>query len=383
MLAVGSVETGPAPEAAVAEAIALLKAAEHPLIVLGASANSRHDVAPAVRDLIERTGIPFICTMMGKGVGDEMSDQYLGTAGMPGMGFPKCAVEHSDLVLSVGHNVMEKAPFNMDPDSSQRVVHIHDQRATPDTIWFPQHQVVGDMAGTIAAIADAVSTSMWELGGFGRIRQAAMAAVMAEPTDPVEGLVKPQHVARAIRSVMGPNDIISLDNGIHKLWMTRNYPALAPRTTLVDSALGSMGTGIPAAIAAKLIYPERRVAAVVGDGGFAMTSHEIETACRSGLDLVVVIFNDGALGMIRLKQMRDGYQTEGVDFANPDIVALGAAYGATGHRVEDKDLLADALDGAFTAGGVHLIDVAVDYGENAKLMAAMMAVDCGAILDAE
>ena len=380
LLAVGSVEIGPAPKAAISEAIALLNAAEHPLIVLGASANSRHDVAPAVRDLIERTGIPFICTMMGKGVGDEMSEQYLGTAGMPGMGFPKCAVEHSDLVLSVGHNVMEKAPFNMDPDSSQRVVHIHDQRATPDTIWFPQYQVVGDMAGTIAAIADAVSTSMWELGGFGRIRQAAMAAVMAEPTDPVEGLVKPQHVARAIRSVMGPNDIISLDNGIHKLWMTRNYPALAPRTTLVDSALGSMGTGIPAAIAAKLIYPERRVAAVVGDGGFAMTSHEIETACRSGLDLVVVIFNDGALGMIRLKQMRDGFQTHGVDFSNPDIVALGAAYGATGHSVTNRDELSTALVAAFETGGVHLIDVAVDYGENPKLMAAMMSVDCAEVL---
>ena len=383
LLPVGQVPVRPAPESAIADVVSLLETSQRPLILLGASANSRPEVAPAVRDLVERTGIPFICTMMGKGVGDETSEQFLGTAGMPGMGFPKCAVEHSDLILSIGHNVMEKAPFIMKPDGSQKVIHVHDQRATPDTIWFPQHQVVGDMAKTIAAIADRVSASQWDLRGFGRIKQAAMAALMAEPTDPIEGLVKPQHVARAIRSALGPEDIVSLDNGIHKLWMTRNYPALAPRTVMVDSALGSMGTGIPGAIAAKLVHPDRRVAAVIGDGGFLMTSQEIETACRVGLDLVVVIFNDGALGMIRLKQMRDGLQTEGVDFSNPDVIALAGAYGATGHRVDDTDALTSALESAFTAGGVHLIDVAVDYSENAKLMASMMAVDCDAILGAE
>ena len=381
LLNVGPASPGPASDSAIEQAIQLLNDAKRPLILLGASANSRHGVAPAVRDLITRTGIPFICTMMGKGVGDEMSDQFLGSAGMPGMGFPKCAVEHSDVIISVGHNVMEKAPFIMKPGAPRQVIHVHDQQATPDNIWFPQHQVVGEMSHTLAAIADGVADANWDLKGFGKIRNAAMAAVMAEPTDPIEGLVKPQHVAKAIRSVLGPEDIISLDNGIHKLWMTRNYPALAPRTTLVDSALGSMGTGIPAAIAAKLTYPDRRVAAVIGDGGFLMSSQEIETARRLELDLVVVIFNDGALGMIRLKQMRDGFATEGVDFTNPDIIALASAYGAVGHRVENADALEQALESAFAAGGVHLIDVAVDYGENPKLMNAMMAVDCAAIVE--
>jgi len=372
-----------APHDAIRSAAELLHAARRPLVLIGASANTRAGVPEAIRTFLSTSGIPFICTMMGKGVGDETSSQFLGSAGMPGMGHPHCAVQHSDLVLSVGHNVMEKAPFIMTPDDDRQVIHLHDSAATADTIWFPQHQVVGNMACSLGALTGRLEPSNhWDLDGYARIRDAAVAAVMAEPDDVTPGLVKPQHVARTIRASMGPHDIVSLDNGIHKLWMTRNYPALAPRTILVDSALGSMGPGVPAAIAAKLVYPDRRVLAVVGDGGFLMTGQEIETAVRLGIDLCVVIFNDGGLGMIRLKQQMDGHAVHGVDFTNPDIAAYAKAFGATGHSVEDADGLQEVLRGAFESGGVHVVDVPVDYTENAKLMMAMKTVDCDRILNA-
>ncbi|MGI9613222.1 MAG: acetolactate synthase large subunit [Acidimicrobiales bacterium] len=381
----------PQPEAsrdALDEAAQMLAAARRPLVLLGASANARPEVPEAVREFLAHTGIPFICTMMGKGVGDETSPQFLGSAGMPGMGHPHCAVQHSDLVLSVGHNVMEKAPFIMHPDDERQVVHLHDSPATADTIWFPHHQVVGEMAGSLRTLAEQLTPAGgwdldgWDLGGFAKIHSAAVDAVTAEPDDPMPALVKPQHVARSVRAVMGQQDIVSLDNGIHKLWMTRNYPALAPRTILVDSALGSMGSGVPAAIAAKLIYPDRRVLAVVGDGGFLMTGQEIETAVRLGIDLTVVIFNDGGLGMIRLKQQMDGHVVHGVDFANPDVASYAKAFGATGHRIDDADGLDRVLRGAFESGGVHVIDVPVDYRENAKLMMSMKMLDCDQILGA-
>ena len=221
----------------------------------------------------------------------------------------------------------------------------------------------------------------WNLDGFAKIHGAAMQAVMAEPDDPIPGLVKPQHVARVIRSVLTASDIVSLDNGIHKLWMTRNYPALEPRTILVDSALGSMGPGVPAAIAAKLVHPDRRVVAVVGDGGFLMTGQEVETAVRLKMDLIVVIFNDGGLGMIRLKQQMDGHAVHGVDFANPDVISFAQAFGAKGHSVTTTTELDAALRTGFEGGGVHVIDVAIDYSENAKLMMSMKMLDCDQILD--
>ena len=141
-----------------------------------------------------------------------------------------------------------------------------------------------------------------------------------------------------------------------------------------------LGSGVPAAIAAKLIYPDRRVLAVVGDGGFLMTGQEIETAVRLGIDLTVVIFNDGGLGMIRLKQQMDGHAVHGVDFANPDVAFYAKAFGATGHRIDDAEGLERGLRGAFESGGVHVIDVPVDYRENAKLMMSMKMLDCDQIL---
>ncbi len=382
LLPIGRAEQPVASNAAIENAATVLSNADRPLILLGGSANARDGVPDAVRNLIATTGIPFICTMMGKGVGDETSDQFLGSAGMPGMGFPHCAVQHSDVVLAVGHNVMEKAPFIMDPADERTVIHLHDSEATADTIWFPQHQVVGDMAHTLTELSARLANASWHLDGFEKLRGAAVAALMAEPSDPIEGVLKPQHVARTVRGFMAPEDIISLDNGIHKLWMTRNYPALAPRTILVDSALGSMGTGVPAAIAAKLVYPERKVVAVIGDGGFLMSGQEIETAVRLGLDLTVVIFNDGGLGMIRLKQQMLGNAVHGVEFGSVEVSSYAAGFGASGVSVASPDELADALSNAATSGGVHVIDVPVDYGENAKLMASMKMLDCAAIVSA-
>ena len=362
------------------EAAKLLADADRPLVLIGASANARDAVPTALQDFLAATSIPFICTMMGKGVGDEMSDQFVGSAGMPGMGIPHCAVQHSDVVLSIGHNVMEKAPFIMKPDDVRTVIHLHDSPATVDTIWFPQHQVVGDMAYSIQELSQRLDSSTWSLEGFAKLRAAAVAAMMAEPSDPIPGVLKPQHVAQTVRTVLNPEDIVSLDNGIHKLWMTRNYPALAPRTILVDSALGSMGTGIPAAIAAKLVHPDRNVVAVIGDGGFLMSGQEIETAVRLELDLSVVIFNDGGLGMIRLKEEMLGNNVHGVNFGTPEIVAYAAAFGAAGTRVSSADELQQVLANANEVGGVHVIDVPVDYGENAKLMKDMKMIDCNAIV---
>ena len=173
----------------------------------------------------------------------------------------------------------------------------------------------------------------------------------------------------------------SLDNGIHKLWMTRNYLTTEPRTLMVDSALGAMGPGIPAAIAATLIHPDKRVAAVVGDGGFLMTGQELATAVRLGVNMCVLVFNDAGLGMIRLKQTMMGLENHGVDFANPDIAMYGQALGANGHRVSDVADLPGLLEDAYSSGGVHVIDVPIDYGENPGLLMSMRMLDCNAMLD--
>ena len=145
---------------------------------------------------------------------------------------------------------------------------------------------------------------------------------------------------------------------------------------LIDHALGSMGISLPAAIAAKLVHPKRKVAVVTGDGGFMMNSQDLETAVRLGLDLIVVVFNDNGLGMIRLKQMADGYGQYGVDFKNPDFVGYANSFGAHGHRLDDPSQFRALLDKAVAQGGVHVIDVPVDVQQNIALMKEMKSVDC-------
>jgi acetolactate synthase-1/2/3 large subunit len=119
---------------------------------------------------------------------------------------------------------------------------------------------------------------------------------------------------------------------------------------------------------AAMLYPERRVLAVCGDGGFMMNSQEMETAVRRKLDLVVLVLVDNAFGMIRWKQAVDGFADFGLTFDNPDFVAYAAAYGARGQRVATASGLAPALEQAFSVGGLHLIAVPIDYSENIRVL---------------
>ncbi len=129
-----------------------------------------------------------------------------------------------------------------------------------------------------------------------------------------------------------------------------------------------MGAGLPSAMAAKMVYPDRKVVAVCGDGGFMMNSHEVETAVRLKLDITVLILNDSAFGMIKWKQEGMGFSDFGLDFGNPDFVKYAESYGAIGHRVEATDQLKSLLISCTSTPGVHIIDCPVDYSENAKVL---------------
>jgi acetolactate synthase-1/2/3 large subunit len=171
-----------------------------------------------------------------------------------------------------------------------------------------------------------------------------------------------------IREVMPADGILALDNGMYKIWFARNYRTRVANTLLLDNALATMGAGLPSAIMAALLYPKRRVMAVCGDGGFMMNSQELETAVRLKLNLVVLIIEDNAFGMIRWKQAVDGFPDFGMSFENPDIVTYAQAYRAKGTRVGDVAELRPVLEKAFSDGGVQLVAVPIDYSENTRVL---------------
>ena len=178
----------------------------------------------------------------------------------------------------------------------------------------------------------------------------------------------PQRLVHDVREVMPADGIVALDNGMYKIWFARNYRTRVANTLLLDNALATMGAGLPSAIMAAMLYPGRRVMAVCGDGGFMMNSQELATAVRLKLNLVVLILEDHAFGMIRWKQAVDQFPDFGMTFGNPDFITYARAYGATGTRVDTIGALRPTLERAFTDGGVQLVVVPIDYSENKRVL---------------
>ena len=355
-----------AGNAALDQAAERILAAKRPLMLIGAGAN-RRDSCEALRRFVNQSRFPFFNTQMGKGVVDEAVDLYLGTAALSSDDHVHCAIAKADLIVNVGHDVVEKPPFYMEPDGPD-VIHINYKAAQVDQVYFPQLEVIGDIAGSIERLGDRLADHRaLNADVYSEMHDEIDAHIRRSKDDPRFPMI-PQRIVADVRKVMGRHDIVALDNGIYKLWFARNYITHAPNTLLLDNALATMGAGLPSAMMAAMLNPNKRVLAVCGDGGFMMNSQEIETAIRLGLDLVVLILNDAAYGMIRWKQDHMGFPDYGLSFSNPDFVAYAESYGASGHRVETADELTRTLNWAFDAGGVHIVDLPVDYSENKKVL---------------
>jgi acetolactate synthase-1/2/3 large subunit len=355
-----------AGDTVIADAVDLIKKAKMPLVLVGAGAN-RKNVRSAISDFINTTGIPFFVTQMGKGVVDERSKLFLGTAALSDNDYLHCAIDRSDLIINFGHDVVEKPPFFMEA-GGKKVIHVNYKSAQVDQVYFPQVEVVGDLARSIKKLHDALGDEVKFDTSYFKTIKAEVETHLSEGVDDPRFPVTPQRFVADTRKVMGDKDIIALDNGIYKIWYARNYKAYEPNTVLLDNALATMGAGLPSAMAATFLNPERRVMAICGDGGFMMNSQELETAIRLKLNLVVTVLNDSSYGMIRWKQTTAGFKDWGLEFDNPDFVKYAESYGATGHRIEAADDLIPTFEQAFEAGGVHLIDLPVDYSENQKVL---------------
>ena len=351
---------------AIESAVEMIKKAKMPLLLIGAGANRKRS-SKALLAFIEKTGIPFFNTQMGKGVIDERHEAYLGTAALSDHDFLHCAVERADLIINVGHDVIEKPPFFM-KESGQDVIHVNFSPAQIDAVYFPQLDVVGDIATSVNRLSDALSPQdNWDFDYFYRVKKEVKAR-LSKYSDDERFPLLPQSAVHVIREELDEDGIVTLDNGVYKVWFARNYPCYQNNSLLLDNALATMGAGLPSAMLAKLINPDRKVISVCGDGGFMMNSQEMETAVRLGLDMVVIILNDSAYGMIKWKQEGMGFNNFGLDYQNPDFVKYAESYGATGHRptshADFKATLAKALD----SKGVHLIDLAVDYSLNHAIL---------------
>ncbi len=341
----------------------MILAAKRPLIMLGAAA-SRPRATAELAKFVLRTRIPYFTTQMGKGTVPGGTELYMGTAALSQGDYVHDAIEQADLIVAIGHDTSEKPPFIMN-DDRPLVIHVAYQPATVEQVYFPHAEVVGDIAQSLSLLADRLEGRLPNAGALLPLREGILSHLADRAT---EDRWTPQRIVHDVRQVMPADGIVALDNGMYKIWFARNYRTREANTLLLDNALATMGAGLPQAIMACLLYPQRRVLAVCGDGGFMMNSQEMETAVRLKLNLVVMVLVDNAFGMIRWKQAVDGFTDFGMTFGNPDFALYAQAYGAQGCRLTDVGQLVPTLEAAFQAGGVQLVAVPIDYSENKRVL---------------
>jgi len=356
-----------APAEALDRIAAMILAAKCPLIMIGA-AGSRPRLIEPLSDFIRRTRIPFFNTQMGKGAVNGGSNLYLGTAALTERDYVHDAIDRADLIVTIGHDTIEKPPFLMGRAApGRKVAYIGYVSAFVEEVFFPDAELVGDIGASVTALADRLEGKLTPSDSILELRQSILDH-LNEGSEDDRFPVTPQRLVHDVRAVLPDDGIACLDNGMYKIWFARSFRTHIANTLLLDNALATMGAGLPSAIAAKLLHPERRVMAVCGDGGFMMNSQEMETAVRLKLDLVVLVIVDSAYGMIRWKQAVDHFPDFGMTFGNPDFVAYARAYGAEGHLVDSVESLVPVLEKAFTDGGVQLVAVPIDYSENTRVL---------------
>jgi acetolactate synthase-1/2/3 large subunit len=364
----------PSPDRpALRRAAELIDRAGNPLIFAG-NGVIRGKAAPALREFAGRTGIAVANTFMAKGCLPWDHELSLGTIGLQMRDVVSCGFDRADLVIAVGYDPVEFAPRLWNADHGKTIVHIDFTPAEVDEDYQPAIEVVADIREALDLLTDLVSVHR-DPARTRALHDWILGELQAGSTDTGFPL-KPQRILHDLRQVLAPHDVLISDVGAHKLWVARLFQAEEPNTVIISNGFAAMGIGLPGAIAAKLLYPERRVVAVVGDGGFLMNVQELETAVRLELALVVLIFRDDAYGVIRWKQLNRYGREAGVSFGNPDFVRLAEAFGCRGARVEAADALRPALEAAFAGRGPCLVDVPVDYRENLKLTERMGQLVC-------
>jgi acetolactate synthase-1/2/3 large subunit len=364
---VTSIRSAYASDRSIEEAGNIIKQAKNPLILIAAASNRHHEVGPALEHFIEQTGTYFFSTQMGKGAANEFHPRCLGTAALSDHDYLHCAIGKADVIINIGHDVVEKPPFFMNRDGLV-VIHINYFHAVFDEVYFPQHEVIGDIADSIERLTALIEPNTLAGDGYFDLLKQEVDKNVYKRTLPASFPYTPQQLTRVLRELLDKDSILSLDNGMYKIWFARNYRSMNSHSVLLDNALATMGAGLPVAIAAKMIFPEKKVVAICGDGGFMMNSQELETAIRLKLDLTILLLRDDGLGMIKWKQGGMGLPDFGLDFGNPDFVKYAESYGAYGYRGVDQDQLSDILEHCLNTPGVHLVELPIDYAENESVL---------------
>jgi len=354
--------TVPVPDDALVERAAeMIRGAKRPLVIAGLGCRAAD--AKWLRAFCEALPAPVLTTYKAKGAIPDPHPLAMGI--FTGGALEEPLVRRADLIITFGLDTVELIPRRWSypapvlslargPSSDPRL------RAAGGGAYFtPALEVVGDLGTILEDLAPRIMRrdvkADWDVAEVDRIRRERAAALEV----PVPGLA-PHRVAQIARELTAAGSIATVDAGAHMFQTTTYWHALEPGELLISNGLATMGFALPAAIAAQLVHPARRVVCFTGDGGLMMVVSELETVARLRLPIVIVVFNDAALSLIEVKQEQKGFEGVSMRYAGPDLIALGRAFGIRALAATDEPTLHGALISAQTAPGPTLIDARID-----------------------
>lgn len=340
-----------ASSAAIESLAAAINTAERPILVAGLGIN-RGGCEAQLQTLVERLGVPALLAISAKGTISDAHPWCGGT--LMGSEAKHELLAQSDLIVTIGLDVVELFEPGHWP-YHQRVLNI-DTVPHLDGLFTPTYELVGDIGATLEALTPVLTPSHgWQERSMQEFRQRQ------RPVETASGeRLSPLAAIRIMRDTLPEATILTADAGQHKVYASRLWQCYEPLSYLTSSGLGTMGVAIPIAIAAKLVRPQRTVVALTGDGGFLMRVSELETARREGVPIIVVVFNDGYLNLIKRKQEQQQYAVLGSQFAPVDYVQVSQGFGFQAARVSDEAALRQTLQQAVDSGAPWVIDACID-----------------------
>jgi acetolactate synthase-1/2/3 large subunit len=336
----------------------LVRGALNPVALAG-NGVVRGGATPALREFVRATGIPVAETFMGKGLLDPDNPKALGSVGLQSGDYNMAGFDEADVVLAIGYDLVEHSPEHWNPGRDKKVICIDSVPAEIDEYFMPEVELVGDLYHILTRLGEECRHVPHQ-GGSPRLREVVMGRFEAAKDDD-QFPVQPPRALYEIRKALGREDVLISDVGLHKLWIGRMFPAYEPNTVLIANGLAGMGFAVPAAIAAKLVHPDRRVVTVNGDGGFLMNCQELETAVRLKTPFVSVIWENNQYGSIVWKQDKKFGEHFGADFTNPDFVKLAEGFRMPAWRCESADDFAERLNHALGLDTPSVIVLPIDY----------------------
>ena len=355
-----------------------IKQAKRPVIIAG-NGTIRKRASKQLRRFCDATGIGVISTFMAKGCVDMDAGYCLFTIGLQNEDYVTLAVEDADLVIAIGYDLVEYPPRLWNARGDKEIVHLDFEPAEIDAHYHPETELVGDLAHALWMLNERAArdgTPDFDLSGQAKVRSQMQADFAEHAQDDAVGAIKPQKALWDVRRALGPDDILLSGVGAHKMWIGRYYHCHEPNTCLIPNGFCSMGMPLPGAIAANLVYPDRKILGIAGDGDFLMNVQEMETARRLNANITMMVWVDEGYGLISWKQEQEFGRHTALSFGNPDWVSLAGSFGWDGRYVDKSADLFDALTGALAAEGPSLLALPIDYRENMKLSDRLGAIRC-------